>query len=88
MSTMESNETTLHKLSAAISDVDNGVNSFIDFVDENSHLLIWIGIATVVLVVLGCYVCPALQICMCFWKSGLCVCRGCCKRMRYKSLDG
>ena len=35
MSTMESNETTLHKLSAAISDVDNGVNSFIDFVDEN-----------------------------------------------------
>jgi len=84
---MAKNETTLHKLSGAISDVDSGVNSFIDFVDENSHWLIWVGILTLVLIVLGCYICPALQICVCLFKSGYCVCRSCCKRRRYASLD-
>ena len=84
---MNKNETTLHKLATAIDDVDNGVNSFIDFVNENSDWLIWVGIATFVLIVLGCYICPALQICVCLFKSGYCACRGCCQRIRYNSLD-
>lgn len=83
---MQQNETTLHKLAGAIEDVDTSVNSFIDFVDENSHWLIWVGITALVMVVLGCYVCPALQICMCLCKNGFCMCRGCCRRIGYGSL--
>lgn len=87
MASAPNNETALHKLASAISDVDHGVNSFVDFIDTNSDWLIWVCVATVVLIVLGCYICPALQVCMCLFKSGLCVCKGCCRRMRYNSLD-
>lgn len=84
---MQHNETTLHKLAEAINDVDAGVNSFVDFVDENSYWLIWVGIVTLAMIVVGCYICPALQICLCLCKSGYCVCRGCCKRLKYSALD-
>lgn len=84
---MKHNESALHKLASAIGDVDNGVTGFVDFIDQNSEWLIWVGIASVVLLVLGCYVCPALQICVCLFKSGFCVCKSCCKRLRYRTLD-
>lgn len=84
---MEHNETALHKLASAIEDVDGGVNGFIDFVDDNSEWLIWLGIGTVVLLVLGCYVCPALQICVCLCKSGFCACKSCCRGLRYRALN-
>lgn len=83
----DNNETTLHKLAGAISDVDGGVNSVVDFVDENSFWLIWVGIGTLVLIILGCYVCPALQLCICLWKTGCCCCRGCCRALRYSKID-
>ena len=85
---MEHNETALHKLASALEDMDSGVNGFIDFVNNNSDWLIWLGVGTVVLVVLGCYVCPALQICVCLCKSGVCACKGCCRGLRYRALDG
>lgn len=81
------NETTLHKLAGAITDVDNSVNSVVSFVDGNSQWLIWVGIGTLVLIVLGCYVCPALQLCICVWKSGCCCCRRCCRMLSYSRLE-
>ncbi len=85
---MEHNDSTLHKLASAIDDVDSGVNGFIDFVGDNSDWLVWLGIVALVLVVLGCYICPALQICACLCKSGFCVCKRCCRGLgRYRTLD-
>lgn len=84
---MAVNETALHKLASVISDVDNGVNTAISWVDEYSEWLAWGAVLLIVVFLFSCFICPLFKCGFCMYMYGSKVFCCCCRRANYFRQD-